>query len=578
MSTAIQEKLEFINESFILPELQTQFTGNNAVLSTNTFIYTLMDYGRFTAPGTPAAAAPSTVTDSEVKKLYIKKYGGVFNLINYTDNDFTEEASVLRSSKAWQITKPNVTTAEILTSEYNFSKLLAENINTPGYTSFQGTSPSSILDILNALRLAYNMLDPSTFEAYKLRKLRGGTTLSTPVLKYALTLKSGSTTEYVSTTENDINTIETTVKPIIDITKVDLNTTRVEAVRRLLLLYESYIHMYLGLLLLSRTAVGTTSLTSTARIVLYDMCYDMVKQFIARNDVIENIGGNVYTVIKDLEKRMQLYKNTRKGIEEKNIELKKLKTDIRLEKDLLNISNSYSKKTTGVFYGYLVITLLIITGVIVIYYNESLDDGMKKLMISIMAGVSILAYVVMYLINKYVLIETFSAASVLPAFLSIGAINTTIDLDTKRTELLNIINKESLVYLANTINMVLLMDSYRGYGNVNYSMQKEFQYYKNKNDTLSQEKNKITQAHRITYLNSRVNRYRVYYFLQILLTITIAAFLSIYLPEMLTAISVIAVFLIILFTYFYIINVNNLVRTDGRKLYWGQPNLSNLQY
>lgn len=579
MSTAIQEKLEFINESFIISELQTQFTGKNAISATNTFIYELMDYGRFTAAGTPAAAAPTSIDDTHVKKIYLKKYGGPFTLINYTDSEFSGDTTQsLRSNKSWQITKPNVTTNEFLTSEYNLSKLLQENITGSGYTSFKGAAASSILEILDAIRMAYNILDPATFQAYQLKKKANAFTIDTPILKYALALKTGSTTEYVSTTENNINTIETAIKPIIDISKIDLNTTRVEAVRRLLLLYESYIHIYLGLLLLSRTNTGTSGTVNAARVVMYDICYDMIKQFIERNNVIENIGGNVYTIIKDLEQRMQLYKNTRKGIEQENTELQNLKTDIRLEKDILNISNSYSKKTNGVFYAYFAITLLIIVGVIVIYYTPTLDDGMKKLLMSIMAGVSIIAYVVMYLVNRYVLMETFSSASVLPAFLTIDTINTETNLATSRTSLLTILNREALVYLNNTINMVLLMDSYRGYGNVNYSMQKEYQYYKDKNDTLSQDKNKINQAHRITYLNSRINRYRVYYFLQILLTITLTAFLVTYFPDMLTFFTVIAVLFIILFTYFYIINVNNLVRTDGKKLYWGQPNLNDLQY
>jgi len=577
MSTAIQDKLEFVNESFVLPELQTQLTGKDAK-SSSSFMYTLLDYTRFTAAGTPAAAAPTTITDTEVKKIYLKKYGGPFNLINYSSGDFTPDTTAaLRSDKSWQIRKPNVKDEEILSSEHNFSKILSENINTTGYPTFKGTAVS-ILEILDALRMAYNILEPTTFQAYQLKKKGGRATLDTPILKYTLALKTGSTTEYVSTTENNINTIEITVKPIIDITKVDLNTTRVEAVRRLLLLYESYIHTYLALLLLSRTNVGTSGAINQARVVMYDICYDIVNQFIKRNEILESIGGNVYTVIKDLEQRMQLYKNTRKGIEQENTELQNLKTDIRLEKDLLNISNSYSKKTNGVFYAYLAITLLIIVGVIVIFYTPTLSDGMKKLLMSIMAGITIIAYIIMYLVNRYVLAEPFSSSSVLPNFLTIDTINTATDLDAQRTDLLAIFNREALVYLNNTINMVLLMDSYRGYGNVNYSMQKEYQYYKDKNDTLTQDKNKINQAHRITYLNSRVNRYRVYYFLQLLLTITIAAFLATYFPDMLTFFTVIAVLIIVMFTYFYIINVNNLVRTDGKKLYWGQPNLNDLQY
>jgi hypothetical protein len=571
MSTPIQDKLEFINESFVLPELQTQFTGKDAKSSTSSFIYTLLDYSRFTTSGTPAGSAPF-ITDTEVKKLYLKKYGGLFNLITYSGADVAEASGVLRSSKSWQITKPNITPTELLTSEYNFSKLLGENINTTGYTSFKGTAVS-LLEILESLRMAYNILDPSTFQEYQLKKKGNASTLDIGILKYTLALKTGSTTDYVSTTETNINTIETVVKPIIDITKIDLNTTRVEAVRRLILLYESYIHVYLGLLLLSKTSTGTD-----ARVVMYDICYDMVKQFIERNNVIENIGGNVYNVIKDLEQRMQLYKKTRKGIEEENTQLQNLKTDIRLEKDLLNISNGYSKKTNGIFYAYLASTLIVIVGVIVIFYSPTLSDGMKKLFMSIMAGISVIAYIVLYLVNRYVLMETFSSASVLPAFLSISTIKAAANLDTQITDLSTIFNRESLVYLNNTINMVLLMDSYRGYGNVNYSMQKEHQYYKDKNDTLTQDKNKINQAHRVTYLNSRVNRYRVYYFLQLLLTITITAFLTTYFPDMLTFFTIIAVLLIIMFTYFYIINVNNLVRTDGKKLYWGQPNLNNMQY
>ncbi|MEN9446367.1 MAG: hypothetical protein RL728_879, partial [Bacteroidota bacterium] len=44
-------------------------------------------------------------------------------------------------------------------------------------------------------------------------------------------------------------------------------------------------------------------------------------------------------------------------------------------------------------------------------------------------------------------------------------------------------------------------------------------------------------------------------------------------PPATTFATVLASILIIVFTWLYIINVNNLVRTDGSKMYWGQPDM-----
>lgn len=570
----IREKLQFMNDYFINQTVQSVLTGKDAINNGNeshihSFIEDIFSYDRFTNSDTPFKG----LIDIDMNTI---KTGILIKNANKDNESYSEFKNITTTPENWKISKGGPD--DILTSAYNFTPLLL-NINAvTGYINFkrenietiEGGAPVSILDILNSLRITYNILETGNLNNYISKKSLNQKTLDLPISMYSI--QKNTNDVYAYDTTNVISMIENYTRPIIDINKLSLyiDTTRVEAIRRLVLLYETIIHVYLSLYLLEKATVpGNNENKSvvSARVIMYDICYDIVNQFIKRNDSIGKIGGDVYNLMKDMQKRISKYKQNKVNIENENNELVGLKSDIIFEKDLLNVSNKYSNKSKAIYYFYSILSILIISSAIYMLYSPNVPYNIKKFVVSILVAVSIVLFIAMQIIKKYVLTETF----VISPSISRADINNKQELLSDRTTLLTTLNEEILKYLNNTINVVSFMESYKTYGNINYSMGKEYQYYKNLNDVLFNDKNKMDQANRVNYYNSYVTRYRIYFFITLLLTITILSLLSIYAPAGQDFFTILGIVILIIITYLYIVNVNNLVRTDGKKLYWGHP-------
>lgn len=568
-TTDIAQKLEFINDSFIASDVQTELTGKNAstVVTNNTkFLKSVLDYSQFEANIVPASGFYANA--ATINNIFVKKGNNNYTSVNYVE-PAAGAAVTPQMQTGWQIPAANITN-----SEYNYSQLLSSWTVTAYGTSFSSSTGGglTLLNILDKIRVAYNILEEKTFQDYRSRKQASVATISTPVLKYSIQT-TGSTRTSLSM--SNIVEIEDLVRPIIDIAKVDLSTTRIEMVRRILYLYDALIHIYIGFYLLSLTSVNTN-----IRIPLYDITYDSIKMFFARNDIIEDVGSNIATIQKDMQKRIISYHQNKESIEKHATKLKDNKTDIRIQKDRLSIVKSYEKKTSVLYYIYLIIMLVGIISITSIMFSQTLAPGIKRLIVGILASISIVAMVILYLVNRYTL-ESFAGAITLTGALSSTAIKASSDLISVRTNLLEEVSKAILQYLTNTVNIGLLINTYNSYGEMNYSIQKENKFYQDKNDVLDQNKNQLVNASNVIDLENKVRRYRVYYFVQLLITISVVSILVVYLPETSSIISLLLIItslIIILFTYIYIVNVNNLVRTDASKLYWGQPDPKEFLY
>jgi len=568
-TTDIAQKLEFINDSFIASDVQTELTGKNAstVVTNNTkFLKSVLDYSQFEANIVPASGFYANA--ATINNIFVKKGNNNYTSVNYVE-PAAGAAVTPQMQTGWQIPAANITN-----SEYNYSQLLSSWTVTAYGTSFSSSTGGglTLLNILDKIRVAYNILEEKTFQDYRSRKQASVATISTPVLKYSIQT-TGSTRTSLSM--SNIVEIEDLVRPIIDIAKVDLSTTRIEMVRRILYLYDALIHIYIGFYLLSLTSVNTN-----IRIPLYDITYDSIKMFFARNDIIEDVGSNIATIQKDMQKRIISYHQNKESIEKHATKLKENKTDIRIQKDRLSIVKSYEKKTSALYYIYLIIMLVGIISITSIMFSQTLAPGIKRLIVGILASISIVAMVILYLVNRYTL-ESFAGAITLTGALSSTAIKASSDLISVRTNLLEEVSKAVHQYLTNTVNIGLLINTYNSYGEMNYSIQKENKFYQDKNDVLDQNKNQLVNASNVIDLENKVRRYRVYYFVQLLITISVVSILVVYLPETSSIISLLLIItslIIILFTYIYIVNVNNLVRTDASKLYWGQPDPKEFLY
>ncbi len=586
----IASKLEFINNSYIEEKLQTELTGKNATVYVNApektkseqnvtidnpnyfrFIHDLFDYNHFTyqiLPGGANASVPIPAMNSSLfNKIYVKKTDTNIGSTQFKSIAIPESVTNTYVGLETNRIRWNLGNDELLYSEYNYSILLqslgsAESgprIAAYGQ-SFGGTN-IVLLDILNRLRIAYNILDGDTFDSYRIDKKNNQTTLTKPVAIYSINPSTGK-----STTISNIKTLEEVVYPVIDLNTINPIKTRLDLLRRTFYLYEMLIHIYIPFYLLEKSAGTPYS------VIAYDIAYSAARILNARNLVMTDVGSTVYKLNTDIQERINKYNVARADIEKEADELKTHKMDLRVESDRLAVNKSYMTKNKNVLIAYFVLFIVIVALSIFILSSSVLSTGMKRLFMGIFSAISLIAIAVMYTVNRYVLKEYFQMQFTTPD-LSIPSIIEKANWASERNNLIDIILDQVNSYLSNSIQIVSLLVTYKGYGDMNFSINKEQAYYESTNAKLETEKDTLASTNRIMIREGKVSRYRVYYFLELLVTITIASLLSVYVPPATTFATVLASILIIVFTWLYIINVNNLVRTDGSKMYWGQPDM-----
>lgn len=562
--TNIGEKLQFINDSFFASDIQTELLGKEAQIKITTndhFMKSMFDYGEFTAKIVPATY---TIDSTVLNRIYVKKGNANYTSINWSAPSGGTYTDAQRNG--WSLTDE-----QLKNSEYNYSVLLQNMASLPNaYGPQFNATPINLLNILDRLRVVYHLLDPEVFADYQAQKQIGSSTLSNPIRKYSINASSGK-----STTINVISDIEDMVRPFVDITKLNTGTSRIEMMRRILYLYDSLIHIYLGFYLLDQ-GVGNQNY----RLPLYDITYYSIKLLFTRNDIIEDVGSNISTIQRDMQTRINTYNLSKEEIEKHAKLLKDNQSDIKIEQSKLDVRKYQEKKVSIVYYIYFVIFLICLISIGSVVWNTTLGDNIKRLIVSILGGISILGIVVLYLVNRYTL-ESFAGAVTISSALEVSVINGTSSFSTIRTNLLTDVYKACFEYLSNTMNIGLLINTYTSYGEMNYSIQKEKGYFDDKNNTLQTNKDLISHASNVIDLENKVKRFRVYYFIQLLITISVSAILIVYLPEsssITSLVLIIASVFILLFTYTYIVNVNNLVRTDATKIYWGQPDPKDFLY
>ena len=586
----IASKLEFMNNSYIEEKLQTELTGKNArvyIIAPQKirndqnveidnpnyfrFIHDIFDYNHFInqiLPGGANASVPvPTMNSTLFNKIYIKKTDTnlgttVFTTMNLPSSITNTYVGLETNRIRW-----NLGNDELLYSEYNYSVLLeslgsAESGATiTAYGNSFGGTNIKLLDILNRLRVAYNLLDGEMFDSYIIDKKNNRSTLTKPVALYSINPSTGK-----SRTITNIRTLEEVIYPLIDLNQLNPIKTRLDLLRRVFYLYEMLIHVYIPFYLLEKSA-GTPYSA-----IAYDIAYSSARILNARNLVMTDVGSTVYKLNTDIQERINKYNVSRGEIEKEAEALKTHKMDLRIESDRLSASKGFMTKNKSVFIAYFILFVIVTVVSFSILSSSVLSAGMKQLSMGILAAISLASIAVMYSVNRYVLKEYFQLQFTTPD-LSIAAIIEKTNWASERNNLIDILLDQANSYLSNSIQIVSLLTTYKGYGDMNYSINKEQAYYESTNAKLEVEKENLASTNRIMIREGKVSRYRVYYFLELLVTITVASLLSVYVPGATTFATVLASILIITFTWLYILNVNNLVRTDGSKMYWGQPDM-----
>src|SRR6056300_119644 len=537
----IKIRIDFINKTFVQSEIQTKYTGENIDTSGNdTFLDRILD------------------RDDFEKAYKLRKINGNPYHI-YKRENANELYRTIRDRKYDYYTLNDKMNGSYNLYFFNRSLLGAGAAN-------RSTGINSLLDYLT---VTYNLLDNNTFKEYLKKKKSGSKKMDTRVNRYFLRYNSAGSRQEVLVT---IKHIEWRVNKIINLKALveDTRGTQLEAIRRVILMYITLIHMHILQFALKKTSKSTVN-KKTERVELHNVLSNIHDQVVAYNNELDNIGGNHDQILKSTQKRFNVYKNLKDSVNEENDELLDNKVLIGNTKNKYSASKGYSNKAKILVLSYMVLFMIIVVPTISVSYNLSLNYETKMLVVAVMLGGAVLTYMgSVFIKNRVLTYENFSNMTVEKNMKTINEYEIS-EINNYLTQLYESVGKEFVKYLDHTITTSLILNSYNLYGDVNHSISKELDYYENINYQLKNENSRLEQAKRINYYDAYINRIRITFFVSIILTITVSAFVSSYFPGSLSLVSVVMLIVILILTYIYILNVNNLVRTDGKKLYWGQP-------
>ena len=390
------------------------------------------------------------------------------------------------------------------------------------------TNHSNLLNLLDSLRICYNLLDDPNNQ--KLTDYNSTSGVS--VNKYSMTSAGTYATILIKSTDTT-----NAIKILFPTDNLDPAKTSFLAVKRLLKAYEYIIHVYIAM------AIESTDATRPITTLILNKLDN------ENNSLNDNVNGyrniqNKITTVTDI------YNNRLDKIDNLDIELEGLKEKIVKEKINKTTNSNILKKNTIVYYVFLLLFILLVC--ILLYALQNNEDDKSKLYVGGVLATSIVAMIVIYFLNMTYLKEGFISET------------------DAQTTLESYINK----YLSDTVNISLMTDNYSRYNDVLHVVNKEIDRYYGINQQLKLEAAGTNDIQVDDYRNARILQYRVYLIIQIIIVLSVAMFIYLYTGDNILLFGIVLL-LIIFAVYMYIMNTHNMVHTDAKKLYWGQPSIIN---
>ena len=405
-----------------------------------------------------------------------------------------------------------------------------------------GREPMDAMDLLNSFAAAYNFLDSVNFKNFKQEgiitvKDYTGTDLNIVSINYT------AATIPAEQNKTDI------INKVLNVQAISSDTTvaRTDAIRRLFLGYIYMIEIYIALKMYETDT--TTNNYATKNIL--ETC---IKKFIKLNESMYDttVQGGIGKLYDGLEKRMQDYKSSKQIINNLTVDINKEKDGVRVEQNYIDSHSSFLSNNQISFYSFTIIFLVLLVSMLYIYYGPT-SPILKQKIYAAAAGASLIILVIAFMVNKFVILEPFQATPqevTLYSNIAVGVLDE---------------------YLNHTINVLRMIDTYRSYGEIATSITKEKNFYTNAHEELKLNKGALNAIQAERLRQAKILRARTYLFIQILITISFLMLLLSYQYNILYII--IAAFIILMWVYLYVFNINNLVHTDSKKFYWQQPSM-----
>ncbi len=449
-------------------------------------------------------------------------------------------------------------------TEINYSKLLVED--------------SDLLRELNRIRNAYSFLTENNIKLYK----SGG---SIKISNYVVDNNNKSDVVVAASDLNAVSTIANTppdnIKLVIgDVSRLDFVTNDVFMIRRLLLLYELLVNIYISMWLYEKNTTSDNddgylrNISNTANILI-----SLNRDF--SPDSQDDSSNANETILKNLNININKYKENTQTITDINEKVKDLKTILISNENTYNIGTNTRKSASRYEWIILVVYSIAILSIVTIAIS-GIDRATKLMLLAIVFGVMVVSAITVYAIVSR-RIEGFSDCDkkkegfsnyylIDPSNFVSG--QNTITKDNTLVYYSNAFLSYANDYLNVTLYLGVILQSGKTYSGINNTITREIAYFKKLKQMLDNTENRYKEATALTRLDVITSSARTQFFiyLGIVLALAIMAYVFIgdnivYQPYIFAVAGLLIIFAI--FRYMYTITKH--VRRDPVKFYWNRP-------
>lgn len=599
-SVYIQEKLNYLSINFVEPENRTSFLGYqvNTTNGSDPFsqLFQMPDpmlASFFAASSTPVSDFQNALNNIYIRGISIPVQSGAAP----TFTAFAAPAFTQDSQGNYTLTITNATNAPDF-YELNLSQL---------GVAFSGPF-AAMVSYLDQLRRAMIFLDDSVYIPFRSALAMGGSQMSKQLASIYLPsylFTSGTTTfETANLLDTGVQSILSTVlgmsfqnglptnTPANDL---DRGTSNRVVMRRLLVLQECLVNiqvlnqMYVNWLGQYGTSTDpTTRAVGGQLLALILFALENLKtindSMLANMDSLtagtcdSTASANSFgTILCYLNKTIQAYRDNSANMKSVNSFVQGQKRAFQGEMSRTSGRSSIQARQRIFDIIAMVSVMVALLGAIVIV-AVPMADRVKQMVAAILFGITVLLiFILTVLQNRYIpaVTEGFASGTGVTdgdfAYLKNQTGATQMN-SAVQTAIFSLSDQ----YLEDTIFLVMALQSFSTYENINAITQTELLRYLEYQSELDTNTTYVDEVNRVMDRKTKVAGARVQMFLSIMFIIAVAmlgvAFLPSYQKEFGIG-SLVALFVVVVG---YLLYITSLVRTDGQKLYWYKPAVSGL--
>lgn len=429
-------------------------------------------------------------------------------------------------------------------------------------TSSRGVRTSRVIQVTDQwtpITVDFGDIDPSESITVSFRNMYGTTAQNTKSI-----LMTGIKARFLEdSVSNDTED---------DITLPIFGNTDLFMVRRVLRMYELLANIYIADIILSAKTTSDTSAMNLAALCYLLLVYANLN--ISR-DIETDDEESVTDLTALVSDRMRTFQQDAVDINVLDASVSSLKMNLKANDEKLSSRRNMDKMSITFMWITLAVMLVVVLVSVGVFFAP-LDKTRKLTIVGITFAVAIITSVIVHLVyNKKV--EGFyadGAAAQSPSrFRTAASANALLSAMDKHVEVsVDTAND----YLTNSIQLALLVSTYRTYGNINFSMMKEKTHYKNTETQMVTTNDKLLQASNALARKQAQQKARIMYFIYLMIIVTLSILALIAANEMVMVQKLvlgIAGVLILTITVMYFMETSGRVHTAGKQYYWAQPDV-----